>query len=232
MKIVNTLCALMFRYSKYLVAIASLLCTAIASSASETAPVMQPSTCKMPHYPDRAHKLERDGVSVLGFLIRPDGTVSRAIVLSSSGSADLDLAARNALSQCQFKHPASSDHTGDVWTRVSYLWSFEDDPGMGRAKQAAALGARTGKLADLYHLSLLLSMTAKTDIEREQAMVVLRNAAERGHAQAQFDLGDRYEKGKDLKANLDEAIRWYRKSAEQDDPLAIQRMKQLEPSNP
>ena len=63
-------------------------------------------------------------------------------------------------------------------------------------------------------------------------MVVLLNAAERGHAQAQFDLGDRYEKGKDLKANLDEAIRWYQKSAEQDDPLAIQRMKQLEPSNP
>ena len=55
-------------------------------------------------------------------------------------------------------------------------------------------------------------------------MLVLRSAAELGHAHAQFDLGQRLEKGDGIKADLDEALRWYRKSADKGDPMATQRL--------
>jgi uncharacterized protein len=42
-----------------------------------------------------------------------------------------------------------------------------------------------------------------------------REAADRGHAQAQCSLGFRYSKGKGLAQDYAEAVKWYRKAAEQ-----------------
>lgn len=212
---------MMLRDPKRLLALAALLCAAMPSFASNLPSLVQPGSCNGPVYPKQARG---EGVSLIGFLARADGTVAHSAVLNSSGSEHLDSAVQRAFSRCVFKRDANVGGSADLWSRIFYVWIEGDDPDMLEAKRIAARAAGKGNLPARYHLSLLLSMTAKTDAEREQAMVVLRSAAELGHAHAQFDLGRRYEKGDGLKADLDEALRWYKKSAAQGDPLAQQRL--------
>ena len=50
----------------------------------------------------------------------------------------------------------------------------------------------------------------KTPFERDL------HRAEKGHAKSQFRVGARYDFGKDVEKDLDKAIEWYRKAAEQD----------------
>lgn len=214
---------MMLRSPKYLLAIAALSCMAIPSFASSPM-FAESATCKAPEFPERALKHSEEGVSVLGFLLRADGTVADASVISSSGSRDLDRAAKLALSRCVFDRTAAGEHRTEYWRRVEYAWLYTDDESMGRARQSAALAARSGSLAARYHLSLVLAHTAKNDAERGQALAILRSAAELGHAHAQFDLGRHYEKGNEVKADFEEALRWYRKSAAQGDVFATQRL--------
>lgn len=218
----------MLRYSKHLLALAALSCMAIPSFASTPAEPVQAVTCEAPEYPSRSQKREEEGASVLRFLIRADGTVADSVLLVSSGSTGLDRKAANALSKCVFKRAPHVDATAELWMRVAYQWSLvgndEDDGSMIPAKRTAALAAAKGDVDARYRLSLLLSLTAKTDAEHQQALTVLRSAADLGHALAQFDLGQHYEKGEWVKADLDEALRWYKKSAAQGEVLATQRL--------
>lgn len=48
----------------------------------------------------------------------------------------------------------------------------------------------------------------------------LRALAERGNAEAQFNLGQSYEHGRGMPKDYVEALRWYRRAAEQGDPFA------------
>jgi TonB family protein len=163
-----------------------------------------------------------EGVSVVGFLVRADGTIGESVVFNSSGSRNLDRAAQEDLAKCVFPPATSDGKPVEMWVQVEYVWIIDDDPEMNRAKRTAA---GKGTVASRYQLSMLLSSTAKTDADREAALVLLRSAADLGYAHAQFDLGRHYEKGNGLTADADEAMRWYRKSAAQGDVLAIQRLK-------
>lgn len=208
------------RASIGLLALAGLL-TTVPCFAAE--PAQHPS-CKKPEYPARAQKAQEDGVTVLGILVRADGKVEKTAVLSSAGSRDLDRAAELALSRCVYRREVKIDDAIGLWIRRSFVWSFLHDPDMLRAKHAAAVAAGNGNRAARYHLSLLLWSTAKTDADRVKAVVVLRSAAELGHAHAQYDLAQRYEKGEGVAVDREEALRWYEKSAAQGDPLAQQRL--------
>ena len=53
-------------------------------------------------------------------------------------------------------------------------------------------------------------------------------AAEQGNAEAQFDLGNCYCKGEGVEQDKAEAVKWYRKAAEQDFDLAITALERLE----
>lgn len=212
------------RYQKHLLALAALSCIVIPAFATEQAQSVSRPACQRPTYPVRSQQLGEEGISVFGFLVRRDGAVAEARLLSSSGSRDLDRAAQSALSNCIFDRGDLSSDDYDRWKRVAYNWILTGDEELASAKQRAALAAGRGDVGARYHLSLLLSSTAKTDAEREQAVLVLRSAAELGHAHAQFDLGQRLEKGDGIKADLDEALRWYRKSADKGDPMATQRL--------
>ena len=48
----------------------------------------------------------------------------------------------------------------------------------------------------------------------------IRSAAERGDAQAQYELGRVYEEGIEIKADVNEAVKWYTKAAEQNLSMA------------
>lgn len=220
------------RYQKHLLALAALVCMAIPSFAAEPAEPTRRTSCPRPIYPANAHLNGEEGISVLGFLVRPDGTVAGTRLLSSSGSRDMDLAAQFALSKCVFERRGSSNDEDERWTRIIYKWTLGTGGDMAWAKERAQLAAARGDVGAHYRLSLLLDATAMNDAEKEQALLALRKAAERGHAHAQFTLAERLEKGNGTKSDLEEALRWYRKSAAQGDPFAVQRMKQLEPSTP
>ena len=198
-----------------------LLATALAavSLSSAASPV-----CHKPTYPPEALQREEAGISLIAFLVRPDGTVARSVVLSSSGSSDLDHQTRVGLSRCKFRVSGPIDPEG-YWTPVAYRWLLDGDPGLAEPKREAALAARKGDVDALFRLSLLLSETAKTDAERERALAVLANAAAKGNAAAQYELGRRYEKGEGIEKSLDEAMQWYERAAKQEYILAVQRLR-------
>jgi TonB family protein len=198
------------------------LATALAAAALSCA---ASPACSKPPYPREAAERGEEGIALIAFLVRADGSVIRSIVLDSSGSRDLDRQTQTGLARCLFKPPSVPIESEGFWTPVAYTWSLDDDPGMLRPKQEAAVAARTGDLGALFRLSRLLAHTAKTDADRQRALTVLRGAAAKGHAAAQFALGHRYEKGDGVEKDLGQAMQWYEQAARQGDVLAVQRLR-------
>jgi TonB family protein len=135
-------------------------------------------------YPQEASRLGESGISLIGFLVRADGTVDRSLVLGTSGSSELDLAVRQGLSKCLFEPAKRGGQAIDAWREVSYVWRQEDDPGMVRAKRDAAADAKKNNADGYYRLSRLVKHGATTDTDRQRALTLLRAAAERGQPHA------------------------------------------------
>lgn len=203
-----------------LLACAALPCIGAAADAGAQYP-----DCRKPAYPRDALRRLESGVSVLGFLIRTDGTVGTAQVFSSSGSTDLDEEAKAALSKCVFAPATLNGKPLEMWVEVAYVWTISDDPAMKRAQREAAVAAGKGDVDARYRLARILLALAKTPAERERALTVMMSAAEMGHPHAQFEAGRLFEKGVEVDADNEEAVRWYQKAAAQGDLLAIQRLK-------
>ncbi|TQK11909.1 TonB family protein [Herbaspirillum sp. SJZ107] len=181
--------------------------------------------CAKPAYPRESLRNAEEGITLLGFLIRTDGSVGDTVVLNASGHPALDTAARDALSKCVFKPARRNGEPVEQWVPVAYKWWIDGDQGMNRAKRDALTLAEAGDAGALYHLSLLYAATAQTDADREAALAGLRSAAEQGQAHAMFELARRYEKGEGMPPDAGEALRWYRQSADKGDVLAIQHLK-------
>ena len=196
------------------IAAAALLCAVLPAGAA----------CTKPDYPRASLRNMEEGITELGFLIRTDGTVAGSVILGSSGSAALDGAARDALSQCTFKPTTRGGQPVERWIPVTYKWTIDNGQDMRRARHAAGIAASQGDVDARYRLAVLMLHVAKTEDEREQARVVLRSAAELGQPHAQFDLARRLEKGDGMARDSEAAMDWYRKSAAQGDVLAIQRL--------
>ena len=193
-------------------------------SAGASAAAIQFSTCSRPDYPRAALQRGDSGISLFGFLVRADGTPVRSFVVDSSGYKDLDEAAREALMKCRWKPRDEGHGPAEEWNLVTYIWNLDSDPDMNRAKNKAALAANKGDVAARYRISRLLGMKINGSRDLRNSLIMLRNAAELGHAPAQFDLGRHYEKGEDMPADIEEALRWYRKAADQGNVFAIQRL--------
>ena len=69
-------------------------------------------------------------------------------------------------------------------------------------------------------LLLFVSGCASTQESDAATVKVMREAAEQGDMEAQFNLGLMYDNGQGVAENDVEAVRWYRKSAEQGDANA------------
>jgi TonB family protein len=82
------------------------------------------STCAKPEYPRLAQHSGHQGAVTMEFHITETGDVLDAYVLKSSGYWELDAAALNALSLCQF-HVPKSDKPKDTWANVQYVWKLE-----------------------------------------------------------------------------------------------------------
>ena len=81
--------------------------------------------CALPEYPTRAARNGETGTVTLALLVGADGKVQSSRVQQSSGSRDLDKAAVNALSLCQFK-PAMNNGVPEAgWAQIAYVWKLE-----------------------------------------------------------------------------------------------------------
>jgi TonB family protein len=204
--------------------IAVTLTAAIASFAQ--AQDNDPTKCDGPlAYPREASKLGEAGISLVGFLVRTDGTVDRSVVLGSSGSRELDQATRQGLSKCRFEPLKRNGQAIEAWQPVNYVWRRVDDPGMVQAKRDAAADAKKGNAEAYFHLSRLLMNATPTQVDRQRALTLLRTAAERGQPHAQYQLGTRYEKGIGVDEDAAQAQQWYEKAAAQGDEFALQRLR-------
>lgn len=113
-----------------------------AQPSSTDAPPAQPSTnsnpgqmfsavlanaegCAKPDYPVSAARNGDTGTVTLALLVGTDGRVQNAKVQTSSGHRELDRAALNALSLCQFK-PAMNNGVAEAgWGQIAYVWTLE-----------------------------------------------------------------------------------------------------------
>ena len=95
------------------------------SGAIRSAVLADASGCAKPAYPISAARNGDTGTVTLALLVGTDGRVSGSRVQKSSGSRDLDRAAVNALSLCQFK-PAMNNGVPEAgWAQIAYVWTLE-----------------------------------------------------------------------------------------------------------
>lgn len=87
--------------------------------------VVDSRNCEKPEYPRKSLRNEETGTVTLQFLIGLDGRVVESKIDKSSGSRDLDNAARAALSLCKFKPGTVDGKPQQSWTKMQYVWKLE-----------------------------------------------------------------------------------------------------------
>jgi periplasmic protein TonB len=83
------------------------------------------SHCQKPEYPPMAQQLGEEGTVVLRFLVSAAGSVVQSQIASSSGHPRLDDAARDALSQCQFRPGTVDGKPEQSWAVIKYNWRIQ-----------------------------------------------------------------------------------------------------------
>ncbi|TWI63428.1 TonB family protein [Pseudoduganella lurida] len=95
-----------------------------ANAGLRQAVIADPRACTLPAYPKNAYKNGESGTVRLALLVGSDGRVMESKVQKSSGSSELNNAARKALSQCRFK-VAGNDGAEPVWTTMEYVFTLD-----------------------------------------------------------------------------------------------------------
>ncbi len=81
--------------------------------------------CAKPDYPINAARNGDTGTVTLALLVDADGRVQDARVQRTSGHRELDRAALNALSLCQFKPAMNNGVAQPGWGQIAYVWTLE-----------------------------------------------------------------------------------------------------------
>jgi protein TonB len=81
--------------------------------------------CALPRYPAVAARNGDAGTTTLALLVGADGRVTSARVERTSGSRELDRAALQALSLCQFKPATNNGVAESGWARLAYVWTLD-----------------------------------------------------------------------------------------------------------
>ena len=81
--------------------------------------------CAKPDYPVSAARNGDTGTVTLALLVGADGRVQDARVQKTSGYRELDRAALNALSLCQFKPAMNNGVAQAGWGQIAYVWTLE-----------------------------------------------------------------------------------------------------------
>ncbi len=114
-------------------ALASILAGGVANAATDNA--AQPKaeipaqldfkSCAKPVYPAASIAKKDVGTVTVAFMVEADGKVSGSMVQKTSGHAELDEAARSALTLCQFKPGKTKGKAIKSWAHVQYVWTLD-----------------------------------------------------------------------------------------------------------
>ncbi|MEW6371864.1 MAG: TonB family protein [Pseudomonadota bacterium] len=96
----------------------------IATNPNATRALAQFDTCAKPQYTPEALAKRAQGTVSLRFRVEADGTVSQANVVTSSGDASLDEAARVAIAKCRFTPATVNGKAQAAWVPVQYVWTL------------------------------------------------------------------------------------------------------------
>ncbi|HEY2034274.1 MAG TPA: energy transducer TonB [Rhizomicrobium sp.] len=100
------------------------LAPAASALASETKPHVDASGNNMqPAYPATALPTKEEGSVVVSALVTTDGMVKQVRVRKSSGYADLDTAAANAVNGWKFVPGTDNGQPVDAWTSVQIVFN-------------------------------------------------------------------------------------------------------------
>ena len=97
----------------------------VVSTEMHTAVLADASACQKPSYPTAAARNGDTGTVTLALLVGTDGRVADSKIQKTSGYRDLDRAARNALSLCQFKAATTNGVPQQAWAQMNYVWTLE-----------------------------------------------------------------------------------------------------------
>ncbi|HEY0061231.1 MAG TPA: M56 family metallopeptidase [Telluria sp.] len=113
-----------------------LACAGIYANAMARAPALERlivdrpalvdfNSCAKPRYPAAAIAANRTGTVTLGFAIDATGAVIESRVAASSGHADLDAAAREAIARCTFVPAVRHGQAVSAAMKMQYVWTLE-----------------------------------------------------------------------------------------------------------
>jgi protein TonB len=96
------------------------------SSSDKAASTESRSGCSAPTYPEESALNGDQGTTTLALLIGENGKVLDAKIDRSSGFADLDRAAKKALSLCTFQPATRQGQLQQSWAKLSWKWQLKD----------------------------------------------------------------------------------------------------------
>lgn len=104
----------------------ALACAASAQAAPQggSSAKLDFGSCAKPEYPHADVQAAHEGTVKLAFLVDEKGKVKDSKVMTSSGFATLDEAARSALAQCSFQPARKNGKSVQQWTNVLYVWTL------------------------------------------------------------------------------------------------------------
>ncbi|MFC0168984.1 M56 family metallopeptidase [Pseudoduganella danionis] len=89
-----------------------------------TAPKLEARSCKKPVWPEGARARKETGTVTIKFDVDASGKVVGSSIAQSSGSSELDEAARSAMSLCQFQPGTEAGKPVAAVGTIKYVWSL------------------------------------------------------------------------------------------------------------
>jgi TonB family protein len=96
-----------------------------SSASGRTPATVNFASCQKPAYPKASARNEEEGTTTIVFLIGTNGAVMDSKISKSSGSRDLDRAAQEAISLCQFTPASINGEPQQAWVPLQYVWSLQ-----------------------------------------------------------------------------------------------------------
>jgi len=91
----------------------------------QTADVLDFRTCRMPNYPKASLRNEETGTVTMRMTIAATGVLLDGVVARSSGFRDLDRAALEAMTKCQFRPGTLNGRPVQSIFFMQYVWTLE-----------------------------------------------------------------------------------------------------------
>lgn len=192
------------------------------AGAATTRPSVQFDGCALPVWPLPSLRAEHTGVVTLSYLVGEDGRVRESRVKKSSGHPALDLAAQEGIERCSFTPGTENGKPVTAWMDMQYVWTLEeDDPAtVAQKRQEMFAAAERGDAEN--QLKLALAYFSGNGVQQDKALGAewLLKSAQQGYAMAQTAMGE-LERERSGSQKAEAAMSWYRKAAEQDEPMSL-----------